>query len=187
MNSLFPLTVGAHTKGHEKCKVLHLEPSSQGFHISIGKYCTISDQVTFLGACNRRTEFISTYHFEDKPVLYVHKGPIVIGNDVWIGQGATIQSGVTIGDGAVIAANAHVVKSIPPYAIVGGNPARTIKMRFSKDQRDALIRISWWNWPHEQIPLLSSDHVDEFCKQYDEQYAKKETLDTSSEHSFWGC
>ena len=196
-----PFTVGAHTYGMEYCKILHLAADSEGFEIEIGAYCSLAHQITFLGACNHRTDWITTFPFgkQDTNVFSnfdgsgscVHKGPIKIGNDVWIGQGATIQSGVTIGDGAVIAANAHVVKSVPPYAIVGGNPARVIKMRFTAPQRDALRRIAWWNWPEEKIneelPLLCSGQVDDFCRKHDLEYAGLQNIDTSSEHSFWGC
>jgi hypothetical protein len=68
---------------------------------------------------------------------------------------------VTLGDGAVVAANSHVVKSVEPYTVVGGNPARVIKKRFADDQIAELLRIKWWNWSEEkireEIPYLCSD------------------------------
>ena len=76
---------------------------------------------------------------------------IVIGNDVWIGYEAVIMSGVTIGDGAIIGTRAVVTKDVPPYAIVGGSPARVLKKRFSDDIIDKLLKIKWWNWPVEKI------------------------------------
>jgi acetyltransferase-like isoleucine patch superfamily enzyme len=79
------------------------------------------------------------------------RGDIVIGSDVWLGVGALILSGVTVGHGAVVAAGAVVVKDVPPYAIVGGNPARILRMRFEGETVEALLRIAWWNWPQEKI------------------------------------
>ena len=75
-------------------------------------------------------------------------------------------SGVTVGNGAVIAANAHVVKDVTPYEIVGGNPARHTRYRFSPQQIEALQRIEWWNWSDDEIvkflPLLCGTDIEEF-------------------------
>jgi virginiamycin A acetyltransferase len=94
------------------------------------------------------------------------KGNVIIGNDVWIAENATIISGVTIGDGAVIANNSHVVKNVEPYSIVGGNPAKLIKYRFTKDQIDKLLSIKWWYWTdnkiNENIHLLCNNNIDNF-------------------------
>ena len=80
-----------------------------------------------------------------------NKGNITIGNDVWIGYEAVILSGVTIGDGAIIGTRAVVTKDVPPYAIVGGSPAKVLKKRFSDDIIEKLLKIKWWNWPVEKI------------------------------------
>lgn len=92
-----------------------------------------------------------------------------IGNDVWIGYGATILSGVRIGDGAIVGANAVVTKDVPPYAIVAGNPAHVIRMRFSPQIISDLLQIQWWNWPFDKIrknmPLLLSDNITKFIQQ----------------------
>ena len=72
-------------------------------------------------------------------------------NDVWIGQNVTIMPGVIIGDGAIIAANSTVVKSVEPYSIYSGNPAKFIKKRFSDEKIEFLLKLEWWNWSGEEI------------------------------------
>jgi virginiamycin A acetyltransferase len=82
---------------------------------------------------------------------YPTKGNTIIGNDVWIGYDATIMPGVNIGDGAIIATKAVVTKDVAPYSIVGGNPAKEIKKRFSQEEIDFLLDIQWWDWSMEKI------------------------------------
>jgi virginiamycin A acetyltransferase len=82
---------------------------------------------------------------------YPNKGNTEIGNDVWIGFNSTIMPGVKIGDGAIIATNSTVTKNVAPYTIVGGNPAKEIKKRFSQEQIERLLEIKWWNWEIEKI------------------------------------
>ncbi len=96
------------------------------------------------------------------------KDQIVIGNDVWIGRGATIMGGVNIGNGAVIGAGTVVAKDIPPYAIVVGNPGKVIKYRFSQETIAKLQKIKWWYWPEEQLPALTSfkEGVDAFVEKF---------------------
>lgn len=98
------------------------------------------------------------------------KGQILIGNDVWIGNSVTILGGVRIGNGAVVAAGSVVVKDVPPYAVVGGNPAEIIKYRFPKDTIGKLQRIAWWNWSSEKISFRKEDMqgvVIDFADKYD--------------------
>ena len=76
---------------------------------------------------------------------------VVIGNDCWIGYNSTIIGGVTIGDGAVVLSNAVVTKDVEPFSIVGGIPAKNIGYRFNERQKEALLRIKWWNWDYEKI------------------------------------
>lgn len=98
------------------------------------------------------------------------KGQVLIGNDVWIGNGVTLLGGVRIGNGAVVAAGSVVVKDVPPYAIVGGNPAKVIKYRFSQGIIEKLQRIAWWNWSSEEIAARKMDmqgEVEEFADKYD--------------------
>lgn len=98
------------------------------------------------------------------------KGQVLIGNDVWIGNSVTIMGGVRIGDGAVVAAHSVVTKDVPPFAIVGGNPAKIIKYRFDEDTIARLERIQWWNWSSEEITARKEDmqgDVREFALKYD--------------------
>lgn len=132
-----------------------------GDQLIIGKFCMIASDVKFImNGANHLTDSLSTYPFaifgngwenamEGK--TYPKKGDINIGNDVWIGYNATIMSGVTIGDGAIIAANSTVIKDVEPYSIVGGNPAKEIKKRFSKAVILKLLELQWWNWDIEKI------------------------------------
>lgn len=126
--------------------------------ITIGSFSSIARNVSVQEA-NHRFECLSTYHVQrnvfNKPLEQdlVSKGPIVIGNDVWIGANAVVLSGVQIGDGAIVGAGAVVTKNIPPYAIVGGNPARVLRYRFEPPMVEALLQLGWWNWPLEQIKL----------------------------------
>ncbi len=132
-----------------------------GDKLIIGKFCMIASDVTFImNGANHLTDAITTYPFaifgngwenamEGK--TYPTKGNIVVGNDVWIGYNATIMAGVTIGDGAIIGTNSVVTKDDEPYAIVGGNPAKTIKKRFSEDEIKDLLEIKWWDWEIEKI------------------------------------
>ncbi len=150
--------------------------------LKIGSFCAFAPGVKMIHRGDHRTDWISTFPFMGFPSgwsnatqLQGHptgKGPIIIGNDVWIGTGVTILSGVTIGDGAVIGANAVVSKDVPPYAIAVGNPARVVKYRFSSDVIETLLRISWWNWPDDEINdvvrLLCSDEIESFIQYCEE-------------------
>lgn len=96
------------------------------------------------------------------------QGDTHVGSDVWTCQGSLMMSGITIGDGAVVAGGAVVTKDVPPYAIVGGNPAKLIRYRFTPEQIEALLEIKWWDWPVEEVreavPLIAGDDVDAFIE-----------------------
>ena len=144
----------------------------------IGNFCMIASDVKFImNGANHLTHTISSYPFSIfgngwqeamKGKEFPNKGNIVVGNDVWIGYNATIMAGVTIGDGAIIAANATVVKNVEPYTIVGGNPAKIIRKRFSEKHIKLLLEIQWWNWSIEKITenvqLLTSTTVEDLKK-----------------------
>lgn len=124
--------------------------------IQIGNFCSIA-RGTAIQEYNHDAEATTTYFIKFR--LFgqpygsdvVSKGPILIGNDVWIGTGATILTGVQIGHGAIVAANAVVTQDVPPFAIVGGTPAKVIRYRFESEVIDWLLELAWWNWPPEKI------------------------------------
>lgn len=145
----------------QKNNVLYHYPVN-GDRLTIGKFCSIACGAKFLmTSANHAMESLSTYVF---PIFYEawdhgmevteawdKRGDITIGNDVWIGYEAVVLSGVTIGDGAVVGARAVVTKDVPPYTIVGGVPARSIRRRFSNETIDALLELKWWDWPLEKL------------------------------------
>lgn len=104
---------------------------------------------------------------------YKEKGQILIQNDVWIGHNVTVMPGVIIHNGAVVAANSHVVKDVPPYAIVGGNPAKIIKYRFSEKVIEKLLTIQWWNWDDDKIrenkQYFRSENIEAFIDKFYEE------------------
>lgn len=152
---------------------IRLKDWHQGTTFNIGSFCSVADNVTvFLGG-NHRVDWVTTYPFGHiNQEVFQHsgeghpttKGNVVVGNDVWLGSGCTIMSGVTIGDGAIVSANSLVVKSVPPYAIVGGNPAKIIKYRFTESQIERLLDKPWWELPdsriNDLIPLLCSNDIE---------------------------
>lgn len=124
---------------------------------------------------NHNFNSISTYPFSvlwqddrAKAARDRQVGNITIGNDVWIGTHAVILTDVEVGDGAIVGAGAVVTKSVPPYAIAAGNPARVIKYRFSEGEIRALLKIRWWEWPDEVI----EQHMDDFYAPVD-QFIRK--------------
>lgn len=164
------ILTGRHSYGIENIKLLSWD---EGADLFIGGFCSIGpNQKVFLGG-NHRTDWVTTYPFghtalESFPLGCVNgsghpatKGHVVIENDVWIGEGSTIMSGVTISSGSVVAAQSVVVKDVEPYTIVGGNPAKVIKNRFSPLHCQRLLEIKWWDRSDEDInkivPLLQQE------------------------------
>jgi len=146
----------------EKNNVLYHYPINHD-RLVIGKYCSIACGAKFIfTSANHTLDSLSTYPFplfweewglaaQDVTSAWQNKGDIQIGNDVWIGYDAVIMSGVTIGDGAIIGTRAVVTKSVPPYAIVGGVPAKLIRYRFPEAVIAELQKLQWWNWPPEEV------------------------------------
>ncbi len=146
----------------------------------IGKFCSIACGARFLfNSANHALGPLTTYPFPlffeewDLDVARLadawdNKGDIVVGNDVWIGYEAVILAGVTIGDGAIIGSRAVVTKDVPPYTIVGGVPARPIRLRFPRETVDRLLALRWWDWPEEKLkaalPALQAGDLDRLEK-----------------------
>lgn len=124
----------------------------------IGKYTSIAVNCTFISANHRIDTFTTS------PGVGYSKGNIIIGNDVWIGANVTILDNVMIGDGAVIAAGSIVTKSVEPYSIVGGNPAKLIKYRFSEEIRNKLKKLNFWKLDDAIIQTfdIHTTNIEEF-------------------------
>lgn len=156
-----------------------------GDKLIIGKFCQIAAGVEFImNGANHLMNGVSTFPFYmlnwnmDAPATseLPLKGDTVIGNDVWIGQNATILPGVHIGDGAIIGANSVVGHDVEPYSIVAGNPGRLIRKRFDDELIDLLLRWQWWNKTIEEIdaliPVLTGSNLAEVKDNIRELLAK---------------
>ncbi|KQH88006.1 chloramphenicol acetyltransferase [Vibrio furnissii] len=163
-----------HGHSFDDC-VRYLNPDREDVdRLIIGAFCAIGSGAVFMMAGNQghRTDWVSTFPFfyvdddafTDAGDGFVRAGDTVIGNDVWIGSEAMIMPGVTIGDGAVIASRAVVTKNVAPYEIVGSNPAKHIRFRFTPEQIETLLEMQWWHWPDAQLKgamkLLTSGDID---------------------------
>jgi virginiamycin A acetyltransferase len=132
-----------------------------GDKLKIGKFCMIASDVSFImNGANHLTEGVSSYPFAVfggdwshamAGKTYPNRGDIVVGNDVWLGYKSVILSGVHIGDGAIVGTYSVVTKDVPPYSIVGGNPAKVIRKRFSDNDIERLQKLAWWDWDFDKI------------------------------------
>lgn len=173
------VNVGKFTYGTQWINILKWQDDD--LHVEIGRFCSISYGLKIYTGGNHRKDWITTYPFghippSSKSIAPVSghpqsNQPVIIENDVWIGRDVTLMSGVTIGNGAVIAANSHVVRSIPPYAIAGGNPARILGYRFNELQIKQLLNLKWWNLPDEKI----YESIEILCAPPTEQSIRKLT------------
>ncbi|WP_304170139.1 CatB-related O-acetyltransferase [Phenylobacterium aquaticum] len=158
------MRIGRFTYGVENVLVRQW---GEGAGLEIGSFCSIASSITIFLGGNHRADWITTFPFghifqeelggEGIVGHPATNGDVRIGHDVWIGHGVTIMSGVTIGDGAVIAANATVVKDVAPYQIVGGNPAKALKTRFSEEIIALLLELRWWTLPVETIREIAPE------------------------------
>ncbi|MBO3698376.1 CatB-related O-acetyltransferase [Roseivirga sp. E12] len=144
-------------------KYSYVKPTTVLQNAEVGSFCHVGDNCV-IGQMGHRTDTVSTYplnyHFtnkhkditkDDTAKAELIETKTIIKNDVYIGEGAIIKVGVTVGHGAVIASRAYVTKDVPDYAIVGGIPAKVLKLRFSENEIKRLLEIEWWDWPEEKI------------------------------------
>ena len=167
-------------------EITTFEGKDRAIDVVVGKFCSIAGGVKIFEAGNHNTSYISTFPFNhgtlcdsvgltrlgqaDPPhksgcgICATFKGNTTIGNDVWIGYNAILFPGITIADGAIIGAFSVVTKDVEPYAIVGGNPAKLIRKRFSDEDIEFLLELKWWDWPQEKIGkyvlVLCSDDIE---------------------------
>lgn len=145
----------------------------------IGNYVAIASGVIILmgGNHNHRTDWITIHpfenHFKDS---FQNKGDTIIKSDAWLGMNSMIMPGVTIGQGAIVAARSVVTKDVAPYTIVGGNPARLIKKRFTDEQIEMLMELRWFDWTDKQITqcedILMSSNIEQLYDFYQENILK---------------
>lgn len=142
--------------------------------LTIGRYCSIGRRVTLGAGAHEVSGLTSSPRLRAKPMEAVYSAeeiaqlglratpaarPLHIGHDVWIGDGAVVLPGIEIGTGAVIGANAMVNRDVPPYAIVGGLPARVIRYRFPPEIVADLLDSAWWEIPHTHLQSIDVSHV----------------------------
>lgn len=134
-------------------------------NVEIGSFCSIASYCA-IGGGSHPIEYVSTspvflrgdnfFHKNFANLQFEEAEKVVIGNDVWIGEGCFINGGVTIGNGAIVGAHSVITKDVEPYSVVAGAPARLLRLRFDKDTASYLERIQWWNWPEKQIERYST-------------------------------
>ena len=159
--------------------------------ISIGRYCSMADDIRFLDS-QHPMDLVSTAHWthrnlpivtralQERQIEPLHREPFdimmgkaypVIENDVWIGHAAILAAGIRLGTGSVIAAGSVVTKSVQPYEIVGGNPAKHIKFRFAEEVRSRLLASRWWQYHFADIHDLPVENMPLFLDQLDKKKA----------------
>lgn len=172
--------VGRNTYGHDNIKVYRWDgPFNARCKVILGSFCSIGGNIEIITNGNHKYNRVSTYPFAERgwtpmnqeSISAYGNGDVTIGNDVWIGMNSRINSGITIGDGSIIAADSLITRNVEPYSIVGGNPAKLIKYRFTPETRNKLLLIKWWEWKDERIRealplLLKDDQCEAFIEKY---------------------
>ncbi|GAC1376469.1 MAG: CatB-related O-acetyltransferase [Acidimicrobiales bacterium] len=142
--------------------------------LTVGNYSALAENAIVMLGGQHAMDQVTTYPLRigfhmpgaGRDGMPTHTSDTVIGNDVWLAQRSFVRSGLTIGDGAVIAAGSVLTKDVPPYAVMGGNPAKILRFRHTEEQRAALLEIQWWHWPEDEIrravPLLAQTDIDSF-------------------------
>jgi len=157
------ITLGRFSYGFEN---INVRQWGEGASLRIGQFCSIADNINIFLGGNHRIDWITTFPFghiyqdelggQDIIGHPATKGGVTIGNDVWLGSGATILSGINIGDGAVISANATVVRDVQPYQIVAGNPGTAVRKRFDDEIIELLLILRWWDLDILEIKKIIS-------------------------------
>ena len=178
--------VGARTKVAECAfgDYSYVVNDSDLIYTIIGKFCSIAAQ-TRINPGNHPLQRVMMSHVGYRSSAYGlgaddaaffawrRSTPVTLGNDVWIGHGAVVLPGVSLGSGAAVGAGSIVTKDVPPFAIVVGNPARVLRLRFSERVVEELLAIAWWDWPHERLGVAMGDFralgAEEFCAKYRER------------------
>lgn len=161
----------------------YIEGYTHAIYSEIGKFCAIASHVRINPvnhpmerACQGNLTYRASRYFDgegDDLALFEKRraSGVSIGNDVWIGHGAIVLSGRRVGTGSVVAAGAVVTRDVGDYEIVGGNPARLIRRRFSPDIAQRLIRLSWWDWSHDKLRGALNDFrslsIEDFLLRYE--------------------
>ena len=176
--------VGARTKVAESAfgDYSYVVNDSDIIYTTLGRFCSVASHVR-INPGNHPLDRVMLSHASYRSSAYGlgpdegeffdwrRSSPVVLEHDVWVGHGAVVLPGLRIGTGAAIGAGTIVTKDVPPFAVVVGNPGRVLRLRFPEPVIEALLRVAWWDWPHERLRGAMVDiralGAAEFCARYD--------------------